>query len=89
VETEHDFDRVYREAGPSLWRALYAFSGGRRDIAEEALAEGFARHGKDLLGRNDSCLREIAVASKDAVLAPTQRPSRSFPRRTASDNPAP
>jgi RNA polymerase sigma factor (sigma-70 family) len=43
VGTEHDFDRVYREAGPGLWRALYAFAGGRRDIAEEALAEAFAR----------------------------------------------
>jgi RNA polymerase sigma-70 factor (ECF subfamily) len=43
VGTDHDFDRVYREAGPGLWRALYAFTGGRRDIAEEALAEAFAR----------------------------------------------
>jgi RNA polymerase sigma-70 factor (ECF subfamily) len=43
VGTDHDFDRVYREAGPGLWRALYAFAGGRRDIAEEALAEAFAR----------------------------------------------
>jgi RNA polymerase sigma-70 factor (ECF subfamily) len=43
VGTDHDFDRLYREAGPGLWRALYAFAGGRRDIAEEALAEAFAR----------------------------------------------
>jgi RNA polymerase sigma-70 factor (ECF subfamily) len=43
VGTDHDFDRVYREAGPGLWRALYAFAGGRRDIAEDALAEAFAR----------------------------------------------
>jgi len=43
VGTDHDFDRVYREAGPGLWRALYAFTGGRRDVAEEALAEAFTR----------------------------------------------
>ena len=43
VGTNHDFDRVYREAGPGLWRALYAFTGGRRDVAEEALAEAFTR----------------------------------------------
>jgi RNA polymerase sigma-70 factor (ECF subfamily) len=43
VDAQHDFDRVYREAAPGLYRALYAFAGGRRDIAEEALAEAFAR----------------------------------------------
>jgi RNA polymerase sigma-70 factor (ECF subfamily) len=40
---EHDYERVYREAGPHLWRALFAFTGGRRQIAEEAMAEAFAR----------------------------------------------
>lgn len=40
---EHDYERVFREAGPPLWRALYAFTGGRRQIAEEAMAEAFAR----------------------------------------------
>ena len=43
METDHDFDRLYREAGAGLWRALYAVAGGRRDVAEEALAEAFAR----------------------------------------------
>jgi RNA polymerase sigma-70 factor (ECF subfamily) len=40
---EHDYARVFRETGPHLWRALYAFAGGRRQIAEEAMAEAFAR----------------------------------------------
>jgi RNA polymerase sigma-70 factor, ECF subfamily len=40
---EHDYERVFRETGPHLWRALYAFTGGRRQIAEEAMAEAFAR----------------------------------------------
>ncbi len=40
---EHDFDRLFREDGPGVWRTIYAFTGGRRDVAEEAVAEAFAR----------------------------------------------
>jgi RNA polymerase sigma-70 factor, ECF subfamily len=43
VDREHDFDRLFREDGPGLWRTMVAFTGGRRDIAEEAVAEAFAR----------------------------------------------
>jgi RNA polymerase sigma factor (sigma-70 family) len=43
AEREHDFDRLFREDGPGVWRTIYAFTGGRRDIAEEAVAEAFAR----------------------------------------------
>lgn len=39
----HDFDVLFREAGPGVFRTLYAYTGGRRDIAEEAMAEAFAR----------------------------------------------
>ena len=39
----HDFDALFREAGPGVFRTLYAYTGGRRDIAEEAMAEAFAR----------------------------------------------
>ena len=42
-EDEHDFDRLFREGGPGVWRTIYAFTGGRRDVAEEAVAEAFAR----------------------------------------------
>jgi RNA polymerase sigma-70 factor (ECF subfamily) len=43
VEREHDFDRLFREDAPGVWRTMVAFTGGRRDIAEEAVAEAFAR----------------------------------------------
>jgi RNA polymerase sigma-70 factor (ECF subfamily) len=43
AKREHDFDRLFREDGPGVWRTIYAFTGGRRDIAEEAVAEAFAR----------------------------------------------
>src|SRR6266511_970036 len=42
VATDHDYERVFREAGPALFRALYAFTGGQRQLAEDAMAEAFA-----------------------------------------------
>jgi RNA polymerase sigma-70 factor, ECF subfamily len=39
----HDFDALFREAGAGVFRTLYAYTGGRRDVAEEAMAEAFAR----------------------------------------------
>ena len=39
----HDYDAIWRADGPTLWRAVYAFSGGRRDVADDAVAEAFAR----------------------------------------------
>lgn len=50
-EAPHDFERVFREDGPGLWRTIYAFTGGRRDIAEDVTAEAFARaiaHGRTI-----------------------------------------
>ena len=41
--TGHDFDRLFREEAPGVWRTMFAFTGGRTDVAEEAVAEAFAR----------------------------------------------
>lgn len=38
-----DIELLYREAGPQLWRSIYGFTGGRRDLADDAVAEAFAR----------------------------------------------
>jgi RNA polymerase sigma-70 factor (ECF subfamily) len=43
VSAGHDFDEIFRETGPRLWRALLAYAAGRRDVADDALAEAFAR----------------------------------------------
>jgi RNA polymerase sigma-70 factor (ECF subfamily) len=40
---QHDFDAVFREHAGGVFRTLYAFTSGRRAIAEEATAEAFAR----------------------------------------------
>ena len=42
-DTVLDHERVFREVAPALWRAIYAYSAGRRDIADEAVAEAFVR----------------------------------------------
>lgn len=40
---EDDYDRLYREAAPRVWRAVYAYTGGRQEIAEDAVSEAFIR----------------------------------------------
>jgi RNA polymerase sigma factor (sigma-70 family) len=39
----HDYDQVCRELGAVLSRAIVAYAGGRADIADDAVAEAFAR----------------------------------------------
>jgi RNA polymerase sigma-70 factor (ECF subfamily) len=39
----HDLDALFRAEADRLYQTLYAFTGGRADIAEEATAEAFAR----------------------------------------------
>jgi RNA polymerase sigma-70 factor (ECF subfamily) len=41
--SQEAIELVYRDHGTELWRGVYAFSGGRRDIADDAVAEAFAR----------------------------------------------
>jgi RNA polymerase sigma-70 factor, ECF subfamily len=43
VRTERDYVALYRTTGLALWRAIYAYTGGRRDVADDAVAEAFAR----------------------------------------------
>jgi RNA polymerase sigma-70 factor, ECF subfamily len=47
LTTERDYVELYRSTGVALWRAVYAYSGGRRDIADDAVAEAFARAIRD------------------------------------------
>jgi RNA polymerase sigma-70 factor (ECF subfamily) len=43
VEGAHDFGAIWRDEGRTLWRAVYAYAGGRRDVADDSVAEAFAR----------------------------------------------
>jgi RNA polymerase sigma-70 factor (ECF subfamily) len=42
-QAPHDFERLFGDIGPVLWRTIYAYSGGRRVVADDAVAEAFAR----------------------------------------------
>jgi len=41
--TAIDYEKVFRDAAPGLWRTVYAFAAGRRAAADDAVAEAFAR----------------------------------------------
>jgi RNA polymerase sigma-70 factor (ECF subfamily) len=43
VDARPDYAHLYREIGPELWRAILAYSGGRRDVADDAVGEAFVR----------------------------------------------
>lgn len=38
-----EYERLFEPEGERMWRTLCAFTGGRTDIAEEDIAEAFAR----------------------------------------------
>jgi RNA polymerase sigma-70 factor (ECF subfamily) len=40
---EHDYVALYHTVAPTLWRAIYAYTGGQRHVADDAVAEAFAR----------------------------------------------
>lgn len=42
-EAKADYGRLFRDVAPVMWRTMYAYTGGRRDIADDTVAEAFAR----------------------------------------------
>jgi RNA polymerase sigma-70 factor (ECF subfamily) len=38
-----NYEQVFTDAGPGLWKTIYAFAAGRRAVADDAVAEAFAR----------------------------------------------
>jgi hypothetical protein len=44
-EERAELEEAHRAFGQDLWRAIYVFSGGAREIAEDAVAEAFVRAG--------------------------------------------
>jgi DNA-directed RNA polymerase specialized sigma24 family protein len=37
------FEQLFRQTAPGLWRTIFAFAGGRAAVADDAVAEAFAR----------------------------------------------
>jgi RNA polymerase sigma factor (sigma-70 family) len=46
-------ETVYRDVGDDLWRAIFAYAGGRREIADDAVAEAFAQAARRLRSIRD------------------------------------
>jgi RNA polymerase sigma factor (sigma-70 family) len=42
-DEELDFDALYALTGPRLWRAILAYTGGRRELTDDVVAEAFTR----------------------------------------------
>jgi RNA polymerase sigma-70 factor (ECF subfamily) len=41
-------EQAYRDLAPDLWRAVFLYAGGVREVADEAVAEAFAQAGADM-----------------------------------------
>lgn len=77
----HDFDAIWRDEGPRIWRAILAYSGGRRDVADDAVAEAFAR----VIERDSSVRDPVAylyriafrIAAADLKSSPAETQDRA------------
>jgi len=58
-----EYEDLFRREGIRLWRVLYGVAGGRRDIADEAVAEAFAR----AMERSDSISDPLAWIYRTAL----------------------
>jgi DNA-directed RNA polymerase specialized sigma24 family protein len=88
-----ELELLYRESAVRLARAIYAFSGGRRQVAEDAVAEAFAR----AIARRDSIRVPLPwiyrtafrIASRElrrerrSLAAPPDLVPGSIPRRSS------
>lgn len=83
----HDFEALFRDAGPGVWRALFAYTGGRRDIADEAVAEAFARAIAYTRGIRDPLAWIYRTAFRIAAEEMRNDAARSFEPDTAVEPP--
>jgi len=82
------FGALYTEVGPRLWRAILAYTGGRRDLTDDVVAEAFAR----TLEREGSVRRRDAYVYRVAFRLAAQELRRpptvdAVPERAAWDDP--
>ena len=84
---EHDFEAIWRMQGPAIWRAVLAYGGGRRDIADDAVAEAFAR----VMERGAQIRDPVAYLYRIAfrIAAADLRNAASELEDTAVDDPEP
>ena len=85
VRSPEDFDALYRELAPKLWRAIYVYTAGRREITDDVVAEAFARaiQRGDTIVDAEPWLYRTAVRLASAELR--RRPKAQAPTDGASD----
>jgi DNA-directed RNA polymerase specialized sigma24 family protein len=79
-----DFERLYAEVGPRLWRAILAYTGGRRDLTDDVVAEAFAR----TIEAGASVRRADAYAYRVAFRLAARELRRPSPVSDVADEPA-
>jgi RNA polymerase sigma-70 factor, ECF subfamily len=87
VRTAHDYDAIWRESGATLWRSVYAYAGGQREVADDAVAEAFARAmTRDAEVRDPlAYLYRIAFRVASAELARRKREEADVPEQAIAD----
>jgi RNA polymerase sigma-70 factor (ECF subfamily) len=87
VETAHDYDVIWRESGATLWRSVYAYAGGLREVADDAVAEAFARAmSRDGEVRDPlAYLYRIAFRVASAELMRRKREEAQVPEQAVAD----
>ena len=87
METAHDYDEIWRGSGATLWRAVYAYAGGQREVADDAVAEAFARAmSRDGEVRDPlAYLYRIAFRVASAELTRRKREEAEMPEQVVAD----
>ena len=86
-----DIEQVFRDAAPGLWRTIYAFAAGRRAVADDVVAEAFARALEHAGEIRDPVpwLYRTAFRLAAAELRRERRTSEPAPEPDADQAPAP
>lgn len=78
-------EEAYRSYGAELWRAIYSYVGGRRELADDATAEAFAQAGRRIDDVRDLRPWLFRAAFRIARGQLKGRPTAAWPAATASD----
>jgi RNA polymerase sigma-70 factor, ECF subfamily len=87
MDGPHDYEAIWHESGVTLWRAVYAYAGGRREVADDAVAEAFARAMTRGAEVRDpvAYLFRIAFRVASAELARTKQEDGAMPEMSVVD----
>jgi len=80
-----ELERLFADVAPGLWRTLYAFTAGRRAVADDAVAEAFAR----ALERARSIRDPVPWLYRTALRIAAAELKRERAERSASPQPPP